>query len=465
MSLINDMLKNLERRRDTRPAAKSNIIDDLHSFGSINAFSQPRMQYYLLSIAALVIVLLIVYLLWPAHPPTPVKIIPKTPAVSIAATKPLPSTVQPVTQPAFVLNPLAANALIPPARIQAIGITGDPVNTKFSVYLNRNTTYTANLDTTYNNLTLVLDNAQMFEPLLPINSHNTAIQDMQVANIGTQLKIMLHLTAGTTVQHVAQSENTPPQLVIDLFNPKQINNLRLGATTAPTDTALSAPTLNNVVLDNATAAAVQNAGAPQNTIEKIPEPLTAEQMADQAYQKALDLVQENRIANATAVLKRLVGQMPTYPNGREALVTLLLQQNQINSAAQIINTGLRLQPHNPAFTKLAARVLIAQGKPYDALVVMQNAAPSLTTDPNYYALMAALYQQLGEPEQAAKLYTQLVAQYPNNAIWWLGLGTSLESMGKHKKEALQAYQNAASSGNLTPDLRNFVDKRILTLGG
>jgi MSHA biogenesis protein MshN len=48
---------------------------------------------------------------------------------------------------------------------------------------------------------------------------------------------------------------------------------------------------------------------------------------------------------------------------------------------------------------------------------------------------------------------------PNSGVWLLGMGMSLESLGRNA-EAQEAFRRAKTSGNLTQELQNFVDQRL-----
>jgi predicted Zn-dependent protease len=231
-----------------------------------------------------------------------------------------------------------------------------------------------------------------------------------------------------------------------------LNNIATINPNSLTNNILAKTGLNNNIDD-----------AAQSYIEKIPQPLTTAQLDERDYQNALNLIQTNHWSAAVNLLQTILARTADNVPARTALITLLLKQKRLLEAKQVVQAGLALQPEQPAFIKLAAQILLAQGQPANALKILKTATPALNSDPSYYALMAALYQRLGYSLKAAQIYNELVSLDTNNAIWWLGLGTALETAGKNKA-ALEAYQNANVTGNLSPQLQSYVSARIHALG-
>ena len=81
--------------------------------------------------------------------------------------------------------------------------------------------------------------------------------------------------------------------------------------------------------------------------------------------------------------------------------------------------------------------------PKQALYLLQQYSPPIEEYPNYYALMAALQQQLGQPNLAVQLWSVLAIQN-DNSTWWLGLSIALESSSR-PNAAIDAYEHAISA--------------------
>ena len=191
-------------------------------------------------------------------------------------------------------------------------------------------------------------------------------------------------------------------------------------------------------------------------------PLTAEQLAEAAYRTGLASIQHGKISEGIQELQNALSIYQGHLKAREILAGLLIKAGQSSEAAELLNKGIELHPGNNQYVKLYSRILLEQGNREMALQVLEANKPVLYSDPEYYAILAAVYQQLNQHQQAANIYNQLVSIQPQSGIFWMGLGISLEADGKPDK-AVQAYQRAKTSGSLNSDLLRFINGKIATL--
>jgi MSHA biogenesis protein MshN len=73
--------------------------------------------------------------------------------------------------------------------------------------------------------------------------------------------------------------------------------------------------------------------------------------------------------------------------------------------------------------------------------------------------MAALQARLGQHPQAITHYQTALRLTPNSGVWWMGLGLSLQAVGRNA-EAVEALQRARSGENISPELLAFVEQRL-----
>ncbi|MEE9280439.1 MAG: AAA family ATPase [Myxococcota bacterium] len=200
------------------------------------------------------------------------------------------------------------------------------------------------------------------------------------------------------------------------------------------------------------------------TFGKIPHPPGRGGESDGAYQNALGLAASGRDAEAAEVLRTLLDHHPEHQRAREARAAVLIRTGRLDEAVDELETGMVLAPGHPAFAKLRARILSQQGTPDEGLELLQRSPPPLAQDPEYHALIAALYQKLGEHGLAADLYRLVLGVEPQNAAWWMGFGISLEGEGA-AESALLAYRAAAALSELGPETQRYVESRIAALSG
>lgn len=197
-------------------------------------------------------------------------------------------------------------------------------------------------------------------------------------------------------------------------------------------------------------------------INKTIRPLTDEQQAQLAFQRAIKLLGQGKQQRAQLELADTLTILPTHARARETQAALLLNEGRVSEAANSLREGLQLVPQATPLAKLYARILVDQGGTRDAVTVLERARPAVSADPDYYALLAALYRQEKKYAQAARVYQQILLQRPGVASWWMGLALSQDAMGE-KPQALEAFQRAQRVGGLSAQVLQYVQSRIVAL--
>ncbi|MDF1795220.1 MAG: tetratricopeptide repeat protein [Coxiellaceae bacterium] len=173
-------------------------------------------------------------------------------------------------------------------------------------------------------------------------------------------------------------------------------------------------------------------------------------------QKAMDNSDDDK---AVDLLKELLVRDPKDLEARQLLATVLLSDNRVEEARSIIAVGLKRVPDYAPFDSLEARILMGEGKLQKAIDQLNQSSPDMKVAPEYYSLLAALYQQNEQFMMAAQLYHQLVQLNPAKGVWWMGLGIALESAEKNNA-AVEAFQNAKRAVGLTPSAMAYVQQQL-----
>jgi MSHA biogenesis protein MshN len=124
-------------------------------------------------------------------------------------------------------------------------------------------------------------------------------------------------------------------------------------------------------------------------------------------------------------------------------------------------------PRHPRDSELAlllARAQLQSGDSAAAVASLTRHPPPLEREPGYHALLAASYQQTGQWQESAAVYAGLTKLRPSQATWQLGLAIALEQLdqpaaaGRHYRLALQGQ-------GLDDSSRRFAAERAATLRG
>lgn len=297
---------------------------------------------------------------------------------------------------------------------QPVAITGVTVQvkeniTELSFLLNHTALYRITNNGMPNQLTLTIDHSELLSELPAINYMNTAIQRIMPQKINDEVKFNIYLYPGTTIKYV--------NLTNDDRNPELVLAIEYLPTTASQQQDSNA---KSIVMHNG---------------------LT------QQYQQALKAIKNNEFYNASTQLKYILKINPNFNDARVTLSALLIDKKNLFQAKQIINEGLRLNPDYLPFIELKARIFITEDKFHEALKLLQDLTPPIEENLDFYTLIAAIYEHTNNNALATKIYKQLLTINPHNSHWWLGLGVVLENQG-HIKSAINAYARALTEGHL-----------------
>lgn len=121
-------------------------------------------------------------------------------------------------------------------------------------------------------------------------------------------------------------------------------------------------------------------------------------------------------------------------------------------------------PQDSELRLLLARSQLQAGDTRGAVATLEQQAPTLEQEPTYFALLAASYQQTGQWQQSAALYQRLTALRPGQSTWQLGQAIALEQL-EQPAEAARHYRQALQGSGLDDSARRFASERATALGG
>jgi MSHA biogenesis protein MshN len=182
--------------------------------------------------------------------------------------------------------------------------------------------------------------------------------------------------------------------------------------------------------------------------------------ADTLYADAWRLQRSGQVAEAIAQLERLLQTDAGHAQGRELLARLLARAGRSERAIRILREGLAVAPGQPAWVELLARLHDGRGQREQAIAVLS--AEGSADNANHQALLGALAAQAGRYSDAAQAYRRLLALDATQARWWLGLSVALDN-GGDPVAARAAYQGALDAGGLDQKAEQFVRQRLAAL--
>jgi Tfp pilus assembly protein PilF len=184
-----------------------------------------------------------------------------------------------------------------------------------------------------------------------------------------------------------------------------------------------------------------------------PSPTAAAWLAE-----AKALWSQGRIASAEERLRKALAQRPRQLAARELLIALLIRGDRLGEAQQEIERGLARHPLQASLLLLKARLQAQRGQLLTAAATLEQSGLTESGDERALAMLASLYQQLGNYRESVAVYRRLVDRAPGTGGYWAGLGLGLEALGEGAM-ALRAYRRALTTPGLPEPVADYLRQR------
>ncbi len=208
----------------------------------------------------------------------------------------------------------------------------------------------------------------------------------------------------------------------------------------------------------------------ETTAEPVPEPEIAAQASlrigshrPDPLVEAQQALQQQNYPRAVELLQALHEAQPDNPEATRWLARAYLADNQLEALLAWLPGQLRARPEDAELRMLLGRAQLLGGDKAAALATLEQNSPAVAANPGYHALLAALRQQVGDWSGSAALYRQLVALQPQQAAWQLGLAIALEQLDQPTLAA-ERYRLAVRGQGLDGNARRFAAERAAALG-
>lgn len=305
----------------------------------------------------------------------------------------------------------------------------------------------------------------MFEfaelPDYRVSSDQQNLSDLTVQFLGTDKGPRLEVPAfrGPLLQSLElASARQDLQLKVAVAKPIKVQAYALPADAAHGERLLIELSVDRGLMARAQGAAL-SAGAGQNQ----PVYNGAEDSREQAEilsRKAARYLEQGNPGAAKTQLSKALELTPGNVALRQQLVDLLLRDQQSQKAESLLLAGLTLAPRDPVLRTRYGRMLFDRNQLAEALELMlEKPIPALPEQPDYHALLAALEQESGLFVNAATRYRELLQVRPEQAEWWLLLAIAYEQLNDIKL-ASSAYRQALEKPGLSTAHRQFSLDRL-----
>ncbi|MDO9476086.1 MAG: hypothetical protein Q7L07_05180 [Pseudohongiella sp.] len=287
-------------------------------------------------------------------------------------------------------------------------------------------------------------------PVTDISQLEARLRQLEAQNQAL-LQAQAQADATARAQQQAQLEQLAvvrqPQIAADA----QINREWADAPALPAETAFETPA--NPSTDNAATDPQQSASS------RVARELSFYDRDRQQVQTALQQWASGQQLTALQTLDSFAFENPQAHYSRETLVKLLIQMGETERAMQAAELGLAIQPGSAVYRKLKARLLLAANTPIEAVDLLAVASPAVSSDTEYHDLLASAYLAARQYEGAVGSYQALLQQNSNEARWWYGLAASLDALGR-SADAGAAYEQALKLPALSEALRQASLQRV-----
>lgn len=187
-----------------------------------------------------------------------------------------------------------------------------------------------------------------------------------------------------------------------------------------------------------------------------------EQKSNNYYRLALAQLQQGRVSEAQANLSLALESNPANQEARQTLAGLLLENKRQDEAKAILTAGLAIAPEQNDFRMAIARLQVEAGDRSSALNTLEQGLGYANSNADYQVFTATLLQSAKRHDDAVQHYMTALAIRSNDAKALIGLGISLQALGKLDK-AQEAFNRAQATATLSPELTLFVEQQLKQL--
>lgn len=370
---------------------------------------------------------------------------------------------------------------IRPVSIRGIELERNPRATRLRIRTDELAMFRIEETSNERAIEVIVESAVLEAPIRPVDLLGTPIRRMQTRTSDAGLVLTLTLDSAPRIQSQWIEDGRGATLVIDLQNDMDAQAESPVRESIAASSDRNRPTRAPAGRDGRDGQALQADPILAAAIDGPPDDLGAPARGVHIARSASDRLRVGReAAQSRAVLeleaarfaraegdfheasKRYARALEIVPGFRDAIlewVALRAARGETPEAIALLREARRASPKDTGLLMLHARLLADGGDHSAAIGVLDTAGLGLGKAPEIHALAAAYTQQLGDHEDAISRYETILKRHPGQPSWWMGLGISLEAAGR-RAEAIDVYGIAMQVGPLPGNTRRWVSARV-----
>src|SRR5438105_2673538 len=136
---------------------------------------------------------------------------------------------------------------------------------------------------------------------------------------------------------------------------------------------------------------------------------------------------------AEAQLHKVLDKYPNHQPAQLLMGRVLFEGQKIVRARAALRAAIRLKPRDPDAYLVLTQLWLDQGKPDEAIKVVDELSVALPGEPIGYKRLGMALAERNDNPRAEKLLLKAVDRDPGDAEAWIALGQIYESIGKLQK--------------------------------
>lgn len=209
--------------------------------------------------------------------------------------------------------------------------------------------------------------------------------------------------------------------------------------------------------------AIASKPTPSSThIEKRSRQGAPEERAESLFRRAAVQLERGRVADAEALLRAALDADHTHQPARQTLIALDIEQGRIDDARRHLQEGLAVNPSLVPYAVALARIHVDRGDYPLAFEVLDAVNADGVESPDFHSMRGAVLLRMSRYDKAADAYRRALGAGAQTGASWVGLGISLEALGRNP-EAAEAFRRGVATGTLADDLRAYAEQRVRQL--